>query len=264
MGTFLWLGAFVLLALLIGKMATGLNGPSGHAKETTLRLTRSSFEILDYPSDKNTTSAIIIFGSGDGGWGDFEEAIGHAFQGQGYELIGIDSEAYAQTDYDLLTLQSDFSVIADKAELPFGSHPPPLVIGGYSMGAAQAIAVAGGPNRPHGMIGLLLIDPLSRGRYGLRSSDQMNVLPTGAGTFGVDSFARNMDSLRVVQWHAAEDSIDSRSWLDSLTVQHETLTFPGAGHDYSENRGDFLRQLIESFNWILKNPGNGSLTANAK
>ena len=172
--------------------------------------------------------------------------------------------AYAQTDYSLDTLQADFSAIAQKAQALFGAHPPPLIIGGYSMGAAQAIAAAGGPHPPQGLIGLLLIDPLSRGRYGLRTSDQMDVLPTGPGTFSVDSFCKTMGSSRVVQWHAADDSIDSRAWLDFLTAQHKEFNFPNTGHDYDTDRADFIHRLVESAEWILHPTSDGTVSVKAK
>ena len=220
----------------------------------TVQLSQGPFPVFIFPSKQATTRAIIIFGSGDGGWNTFEESIGRACQEHGYELIGIDSEAYAKNDYDLATLQSNFSIIANKVRESFGAKAPPLIVGGYSMGAAQAVAVAGGPHPPNGLVGLVVIDMLDRGRYGLRASDQLNVLPTGPGTFGVEDFAGTMSRLRVVQWHASEDSIDSTRWLDVLTAPHEEFTFPGVGHDYQDNREDFIRQLIKSIGWILKDP----------
>jgi hypothetical protein len=114
------------------------------------------------------------------------------------------------------------------------------------------------------LIGLLAIDPLSRGRYGLRESDQMDMLPTGSGTFSVDSFSKTMNSLRVVQWHAANDSIDSRSWLDSLTAQHKEFNFPNTGHDYGTDRDDFIHRLLESAGWILSPTPDGTVAVKAK
>jgi phosphatidylglycerol lysyltransferase len=258
---FILVGTLVTVALILGVIVFEMTSVSSAGKRLTIQLTRGSFTLYQFPSNKTGTTALLLFASGDGGWGSLEEAIGHAFQDQGYEVIGIDSEVYAQTDYDLNTLQSDFSAIARNAEARFGDHPPPLIVGGYSMGAAQAIAVAGGPHPPPGLIGLLLVDPCSRGRYGLRTADQMDVLPTGPGTFSVDSFAKTMNSLRVVQWHAIDDSIDSRSWLDSLTAQHEEFNFPNAGHDYQTDRDDFLHRLVGSARWILNPTQGGTVTA---
>jgi hypothetical protein len=54
-----------------------------------------------------------------------------------------------------------------------------------------------------------------------------------------------------VQWHAAEDSIDSRSWLDGLTAPHKEYDFGQTGHYYDTDRADFLTQFADSVNWIL-------------
>jgi phosphatidylglycerol lysyltransferase len=220
-------------------------------KPVTVQLTRGPFTFLDFPSKESQTRAIIMFGSGDGGWSGFEEEIAYALEENGYRVLGIDFASYAETDYDLPTLQADFNRMARKAEQPYGAHPPPVIIGGWSMGAAQAIAAAGGPNPPQRLAGLLLVDPCSRGRYGLRMSDRADILPTGPGTFAAADFARTLDDRRVVQWHAAEDSIDSRAWLQSLTAKHREFDFQNTGHYYSYDREDFLQKLTASVPWIL-------------
>lgn len=245
-----------ILLYALGMMAVVVFDPftvrlTSEGKYLTIELNRGAFTAFDFPSRKPATTALLLFGSGDGGWGDLEEAICRTFQNQGYEVIGIDSHAYAGTEYNLEILQSDYGKLARTVLAPYGNHPPPLILGGYSMGAAQAIAAAGGPHPPQGLIGLLLIDPLSRGRYGLHISDQLNMLPTGPGTFGADAFSNAMGSLRIVQWHAENDSIDSRDWLDSLTAPHKLFTFPHAGHLYAAHRDDFLRQLAQSAQWII-------------
>ncbi|HEV3271821.1 MAG TPA: alpha/beta fold hydrolase [Candidatus Methylacidiphilales bacterium] len=256
--------ALVMIAVAVFDLFTVRPVPfSSDGKYLKIELKRGTFTVFDFPSRQPVTSALMLFGSGDGGWGGLEEAICRAFQNQGFEVIGIDSHAYANTDYDLDTLQSDYGKIARTVLAPFGSHPPPLIVGGYSMGAAQAIAVTGGPHPPQGLIGLLVIDPLSRGRYGLRESDQMNMLPTGPGTFSMNDFAKTMYSLRIVQWHAANDSIDSRSWLDSLTAQHKEFNFPNAEHGYVINREDFLRQLVKSAQWVVNPMSDDTVTPKA-
>ena len=230
-------------------------------KVVPVQLARGPYSLLEFPSLKPGTRAIIVFASGDGGWGGFEEEIARALQEHGYEVIGIDSNAYAQTDYDLATLQSDFDRIGQAAEATYGAHPLPLVVGGWSMGAAQAIAIAGGPHPPRGLTGLLVLDPCSRGRYGLRLSDRSDFLPTGPGTFGVEEFATTLGGLHVVQWHAAGDIIDSRAWLQSLTAPHRELDFENTGHYYTNNRDEFLWQLAGSVPWILES-GPDRVTSN--
>jgi hypothetical protein len=214
----------------------------------TIELRRGPFTVFEFPAKKGNPLALIVFGSGDGGWGGWEETVSHFLQANGYTVVGIDSADYAKTDYDLATLQADFAKIVQTTG---GASPPPLIVGGWSMGAAQAIAVAGGPNPPEHLVGLLAVSPLSRGRYGLRVADKLNILPTGTGTFAVSDFAPGMSGLRIVQWHAAWDTIDSRAWLSGLKGVHREYDFPGAGHDYAGACPVFLNQLAESVTWIL-------------
>lgn len=252
----------ISLAAIIAWEAVQIAAPSGSVgKPVAVELSRGAFTIRVFQPENRDARAIIFFGSGDGGWSGFEEAVSKTLQNHGYEVIGIDSNVYAKTDYDLAILQADFGTMAQMAEATYGNHPLPLILAGYSMGAAQAIAAAGGPHPPQGVIGLLLLDPCSRGRYGLRLSDQSDVLPTGPGTFGVEEFAKKMGSLHVVQWHAVEDSIDSRAWLDSLTAPHKELDFGNTGHYYNNDRSDFLGQLVDSVPWILNFAQNSVTTA---
>ncbi len=248
----------VVLAAIIACVAAQIVAPSGSVgKPLSIELSRGVFPVRDFqPSKASDVRAIILFGSGDGGWSGFEEAISRALRKHGYEVIGIDSKDYASTDYDLAILQADFTRIAQTAQAPYGNHPPPVILGGWSMGAAQAIAGAGGPNPPPGLVGLLVLDPCSRGRYGLRLSDQSDLLPTGPGTFSMEEFTKTMGNLHVVQWHAAQDSIDSRTWLDSLTAPHKEFDFAKTGHYYNNDRADFLSQLVDSIPWILSSDPN--------
>jgi phosphatidylglycerol lysyltransferase len=246
-----FLYAFLLAVVVAWKTVEIQASYRSEGKVVPVQLTRGVFNLLEFPSNLPTTRAIILFGSGDGGWSGLEEVISQAFQDSGYEIVGIDSCAYAKTDYNMAILQADYGSIAAKVEAPYGRHPPPLIIGGWSMGAEQAAAVGGGPNPPRGLSGLLLLDPLDRGRYGLRFSDQIDLLPTGPGTFSMEQFDTTMGNLRVAQWHAAQDPIDSRRWLQNLKAPHKEFDFGKTGHYYNNDRREFLIQLIGSVPWIL-------------
>ena len=241
---------------IVALVAVQMAAPNGSTGTTlTVQLVRGPFTVLDFrPQVHKEPRAIILFGSGDGGWSGFEEEACQTLQSQTYEAVGIDFARYAESDYSLATLQEDMGRIAAAVRARYADNNPPVIIGGYSMGAAQAIAAAGGPHPAAGLIGVLLVDPRSRGRYGLRLLDKGDMLPTGAGTFSMDEFSRTMNGLRVVQWHATEDPIDSRTWLDTLTAAHKEFDFGQTGHYYNNDRADFLTQFADSVNWILKPP----------
>jgi phosphatidylglycerol lysyltransferase len=247
----IFLYTLALLAVIASE-AFQLAAPNGSSgKVVTIQLARGPFSVLVFAPRHKKPKAVILFGSGDGGWSGFEEAICRTLQADGYEAVGIDSKLYAATDYNLNILQADTDRIAHTFCGKYGQEPPPLIVGGWSMGAAQAIAAAGGPHPPRGLTGVLVLDPCSRGRYGLRVTDQADLLPTGPGTFSMDEFTKTMGNVRVVQWHAAEDPIDSRTWLKNLTAPHKEFDFGQTGHYYNRDRGDFLTQLVASLSWIL-------------
>jgi hypothetical protein len=224
----------------------------------TLHLKRGDFDVFRYipgdPAFAAHPKALIVFGSGDGGFDGWEDRVCKALQADGCEMIGFDCARYAKTDYDLATLQADMATITHA----FPHDPmPPAILGGWSMGANQAVAAAGGPNRPAGLTGLLLISPSGRGRYGLRDADRWNVPPTGNGTFALDDFAAKLDGLRVAQWDANLDLLDSTAWLKDITTTHKAFTFTLGFHDYGGASDEFLTELKKSVAWILStDPGD--------
>lgn len=221
----------------------------------SLPLKRGNFIVFHYvPTDSNLAAhpkALIIFGSGDGGPQGWEDRVCSALRDYGCEVISFNFNSYAATDYDLDTLQQDFNTVAQNFLSQHKDNPPPLIVGGWSMGAAQAVPVAGGPHPPPGLVGLLLVSPESRGRYGLHDSDRMNILPTGNGTFALQDFANNLGHLRVAQWSANLDVIGSTAWLQALAAPHKEFDFPLAMHDYNGASDAFLAALKDSLDWIL-------------
>jgi hypothetical protein len=236
--------------------------------EVTLKLKRGDFTVHRYvPGDAKFAEhplAVIIFGSGDGGFDGWEDRVSHALQATGYEVLGFDCALYAKTDYDLDTLQADTNAIAQSSLARFGNHPPPLILGGWSMGAEQAVPAAGGPHPPAGLAGLLLISPGDRGRYGLRVADRFDVTPTGPGTFALLDFAHSLDKVRVVQWDANLDLLGSKNWLASLTATHMAYDYSWGTHDYNGASDEFLKLLKESITWILQPPKQTAKTEAVK
>jgi hypothetical protein len=252
----LGLAAILYFELFIGFALPAKADPAQPPRiEVTLPLKRGDFMVHRYvPGDAPFAAqprAVVIFGSGDGGFDGWEDRVCKALQAAGYEILGFDCAIYAKTDYDLATLQADTNVIAQSSLRQYGNHPPPLVLGGWSMGAEQAVAAAGGPQPPAGLVGLLLISPGDRGRYGLRVADRYDVPPTGPGTFGLKDFARSLGTLRVAQWNGDLDLLGSKDWLSYLTAPHKGYDYPWGMHDYSGASDQFLAMLKDSLAWVL-------------
>ena len=220
-------------------------------QKVQLQLKRGLFTVHDLRPAIDPPKGIVIFGSGDGGWGGWEGRVAHGVQDGGYEVITMNSAAYAGTDYDLATLQADYTTIAGHFSARYGNKPPPLVLSGWSMGAAQAVAAAGGPHPPPHLRGVAVASLLSRGRYGLHLVDKLDIPPHGNGTFGVDDFAASLARVPLVQWHGAEDFIDSQAWLGGLHDRHREYDMPDTGHYFDEASDKFLSQFVRSIDWLL-------------
>ena len=99
---------------------------TSRGKSVSVPLTRGEFIVSDFVPKKNRPDALILFASGDGGWGKLEERISRALSKKGYEVVGINSVRYAKTDYDLTRLESDYGIIAQQVEKRYGKQPLPL------------------------------------------------------------------------------------------------------------------------------------------
>ena len=221
----------------------------------TLILTRGPFYIFHYvPADPTFAAhpkAVLVFGSGDGGFTGWEDRVCRALQAHGCEVIGFDCAIYARTDYDLPTLQADMNTLAHK--FSHDGPQPPVILGGWSMGADQAVAAAAGPHRPADLTGLLLISPSARSRYGVREPDRWDVPPKGPGTFALDDFATDLTGLRVAQWDGNLDLLGSDTWLKDVTTTHKAYLFKLGFHDYAGASDAFLNDLKDTVDWLLSN-----------
>jgi len=227
--------------------------PSG--EKIQLNLSRGGFDILRYRAKLDSAGAspkaLIVFGTGSGGWSYWEERVCCRLQDDGYEVLGIDFALYSQGDYDLNILESDYQKIVQYGLKACGNRPLPVILGGWSTGAEQAVAVAGGPQPPFGLVGLLLVSPGSEGAYGKYATNYVNWDTPAAKLFKLADFSSKLNHLRIAQWHAQLDPLDSCTWLDSLSAPHREFDFDHAIHDYRGACNDFLARLTESVAWIL-------------
>ena len=227
--------------------------PQPEKTDSMINLIRGPLKVLHFmPGDPFYAAhpkAVIVFGSGDGGWGSWEDRVSRALQADGCEVISFDCLFYSKTDYDQPTLAADMNTLAHA--FPHTGPMPPVILGGWSMGADQAVAAAAAPNRPADVVGLLLISPSARSRYGDREPDRWNVPPTGPGTFALDDFATKLDPLRVAQWDANLDLLDSDAWLKDVSTTHKGYIFHMGFHDYAGASDEFLAELKKTVGWIL-------------
>ncbi len=208
-----------------------------------------------YVPDEKPPRAVIVFGSGDGGWSAWEDAVSRALMDDKILVLGFDCRAYSKSDYNAATMGKDWATLAKEAVDRSGAPDISVIYGGWSMGAVQAVAAAGYKDRAKNLKGLYLLGADDRGRYGLRPQDETGlVTPKGPGTFGLGDFTKNVANLRVAQFHGGADFMASTAWIHTLKTKNYALyVIPGANHGFDGPSQDFFDEgwLNRGIDWVL-------------
>ena len=248
--------AFVLAVILASHISScgGKEGSFG-GQEIVLRLPRMSFPVRIYAVDKRCR-ALVLFASGDGGWKAFEDKICRYLATQGLCVIGWDCRKFADPGlYDQKVLAEGFAAAVEEARRFTAARDVPVVFSGYSTGAEQAVGAAAASPRQPNLVGLLLIAPAERGRYGITTSDLMGINPGGKGSFALSDLAHGVEGLRVVQIHGEHDPLDSTEWLGHLGTPYELMVYPDGWHFFKGGPPEFLKLLADAIDWILSPAG---------
>ena len=259
---------FLLVGLLLAILhAVPLHADSelDHTKPATepITLTRAPFEIAWYQPAQLPVRGLLVLGSGNGGWSYWETRLARHLAGRGWAVAGIDFALYAATDFNQEILAADFARLVNElkrrsgepASAPDNAKPLPVIYGGWSMGAEQALPAAAVLSaRPAGLRGLLLVAPAARGRYGLRTPDKLGITPTGEGSFALADFAPQLKGLRLAQLHAGLDPLDSIDWFKGLQLELRLWKFPRAFHDFNNASDEFLALTDKTIDWLLATP----------
>ena len=241
-----WFVALTLMFLLGAAEAEEPRAPT-----ITIPLRRGAFPTYHFVPP-GPPKAIIIFGSGDGGWSPVENAVCTFLQRNGFCTVGIDFRKYAATDYDLDILVSDFTVIAAVAATKVGNPDLPVIYAGWSMGAVQAVAACGDVDwRSPRLVGLVLMSMDQRGRYGLRLPEQIGLEPQGEGTFGAADFTAAVANLRVAQISAVGDWMNNTDWIKTLKTPHRLYELEHSNHGFNGADDALQRDLLDSITWVL-------------
>ena len=236
--------------------------PSGteSGKIVHLKLQRGMFPVRCY-EPQSKPLALIVFGSGDGGWSDWEERACRSLAMAGFRVIGWDCRSYAGKPYAAGVLGADLTIMR-KTGLREGLLP--VLYGGYSTGAEQAVAAAAWSReaenaRSHGgalsavsPTGLLLVAPGSRGRYGITFADLMGLTPRGKNSFALADLLPRVGGIPIAQIHGTLDPLDSSSWLDGWNGRHRIFTLRGSGHTFGNADGELRSTLDEAASWLLQ------------
>lgn len=229
---------------------------SGHKAEAPapcvdLATPRGGF-VLQMFRPAGPPTGLVVFGSGDGGWSYFEDAIAGALAKDGFAVIGWDCPKYVKLGkYDQARLAGDVAAAIGKGREFFRCADVPVILGGWSTGAEQMVSVAASPEKPSGTAGLLLLSPGERGRYGITVTDLLGIMPRGPDTFALADMSGHLGGLRVLQFHAEKDDLDQTAWLEKVTVPKKLEVYPKAGHNFDGAAPAFLERLVHGMGWLI-------------
>jgi phosphatidylglycerol lysyltransferase len=218
--------------------------------KATVELSHARVIVRLYEPEE-TPRAIMVFGSGDGGWSAWEDSIAHWLVESGVYVVGLDLREYAEKDYNQELLGRDMARLAQEGVARCNGADSPIIYAGWSMGAVQAIAAAASNERPGRLAGVIMLSADDRGRYGLRKGDELGLTPRGAGTFGLEEFTSAVADLRVAQFHGGADFMASTAWIRTLKSKHALYVVPGANHGFDGPDDRFKTWLLLGVNWVL-------------
>lgn len=247
---FLWLTLLGLPMSLLAQESTE-EGDEPPVPRATVTLAHLPAVVRLYEPDQTPPKAIFIFGSGDGGWSPWEDAVARWLRDEGVYVVGFDLNEYSKKDYSQELLGQDMAKLAADAMERCKGGESPVIYGGWSMGAVQAVAAAASNHRPAHLVGLMLMSADQRGRYGLRSSDEIGITPEGPGTFGLSDFTNAVKDLRVAQFHGSADFMASTAWIQTLKSPHALYVKDGANHGFDGPDDDFQKWIQQGLNWVL-------------
>lgn len=226
---------------------------TGAGEPLPLELPHGPFEVLYFNGDAQPVG-IIILGSGSGGWSSWEETVAKHLVGKGYAVGGWDCRKFAErASYDRAELVAGFAAavraIGERADV----SEVPVWFGGWSTGAEQSLPAADREACPD-LVGLLLVAPAARGRFGLTQSDLLGMEATGPGSFALADYVPNLAGVRVAQFAAGLDPLDSTTWYPGKKESSDYRIFwlPHELHDMGGAGPKFLKLLDEAMAWTLE------------
>lgn len=225
--------------------------PVDQAAVVKLTLARGEYEVKLLEPSESPARVVVVFGSGDGGWSEWENVVCDWLRSSGAFIVAMDSRAYCKTDFTAEILGKDMADMAAAGVKASGVPDVPVIYAGWSTGAVLAVPGAAWKGHPKTLAGLMLLAVDSRGRYGLRSSDELGVTPTGKGTFALSEFTKSVSKLRVAQFHGTTDFMASTAWIRSLKSPHQLYEMPGANHGFDGPTEDFEPYLTQGLEWTL-------------
>ncbi len=204
--------------------------------------------------------AVVIFLPGDGGWRGAAITISRSMAAWGYEVFGFDTKAYLEMFSRNGAKLSQRQLALDMRQLAGGVRDvstKPVILVGWSQGAAMAVAAAsgaggGGPIR--GVVTLGLPDSAVLGWDWKATLAILSRRLPDQPTFRVKPLLSMTAPLPLWMVYGSEDEYTTPATARELfqgAVEPKRLReIPGANHHFDAHQDELFQAVREALRWI--------------
>jgi len=215
------------------------------------------------------TTPLVLYASGDGGW--FGAAVGmfHTIASNGYPTVGFSSKELMRIEHKrsrplgVAQLAEGYQQIIDAACAQLRLPPQtPVVLTGWSRGAALAVLVAGGAEADSRVVGVVAIGLAAEEHLDIEGdtdddADAAADVVSGAAPSGPIALYPLLSKLvprRVVVVQASGDgylrAARARELFGADTMTSRLVAVDARNHRFSGGESSFAAALTEAVSWV--------------
>jgi len=205
----------------------------------------------------------VIVSSGDGGWIHLGPHVAEFLAARGFFVIGFDVKAYLSSfTSERSTLRpeeepADYRVLTELAKKRTGRKP---LLSGVSEGAGLSVLAATDPETKAGVSGVIGLGLPDLNELGWRWKDAVIYLTHRAPdepSFSAAAIVDRVAPLPLAAIHSTHDEFVPVAGVERILKaanEPKRLWIVNASnHRFSDNLGEFDRQLLEAIGWVKAN-----------
>ena len=216
----------------------------------------------------SASTRLVLYASGDGGW--FGAAVGmfHTIASSGYPTVGFSSKELMRIEHkrsptlDVAQLAEGYQQIIDAACAQLRLPPQtPVVLAGWSRGAALAVLVAGRLEADSRVVGLVAIGLAAEEHLDIEGDTDEDVDGAEAVVSGAPArpialypLLSKLVPRRVVVVQASGDgylrAARARELFGADTMTSRLVAIDARNHRFSGGESSFTAALTEAVSWV--------------
>ena len=258
-----------VVAVVLGVMGCVANphpGLAGPPRTVSAMLYGKPLELhVSAPPQTTTTAPLVLYVSGDGGWFGAAVDMFHVIANAGYNAVGFSARTFLRLDRPngrvaspeqlAVEYQEILGISREALNLPAET---PVILSGWSRGAAFAVLVGSAPKVPMHLQGVVAIGLTDR--EDLQVSDADDDSDDGASS--VSAHSRFQPYARIAQLGSVRCAVIQSSGYHFLpatrarelfgpdTLLRRLYAVTARNHRFSGGKNAFDEALVDALHWI--------------